>query len=77
MYNWVKLAQKDKPFTVFMMQRWWSVSIDIGWTVCKSFIPYSCQDSQCRTSALKFCRPDAFPDTQPTVSKHWRPILWM
>ena len=30
-------------------------------------------DNHTNTSSLSFCRPDALPDTQPTVSMHWRP----
>ena len=29
-------------------------------------------DNHNNTSSLDFYRPDALPDTQPTVSKHWR-----
>ena len=29
-------------------------------------------DNDTNTSSLNFYRPDALPDAQPTVSKHWR-----
>jgi len=29
-------------------------------------------DNHASTSPLSFCRPDAIPATQPTVSNHWR-----
>ena len=29
-------------------------------------------DNNTNTSSLNFYRPDALPDAQPTVSKHWR-----
>jgi len=29
-------------------------------------------DNHTDTSSLNFYRPDALPDSQPTVSKHWR-----
>ena len=37
-------------------------------TICTSLQT----DNHTNTSSLNFHRPDALPDTQPTVSKHWR-----
>jgi len=37
-------------------------------TICTSFQT----DNHMNTSSLNFYRPDALPDAQPTVSKHWR-----
>jgi len=33
-------------------------------------------DNHTNTSSVNFYRPDALPDHQPTVSKHWRPVTW-
>jgi len=41
-------------------------------TICTSFQT----DNHTNTSSLNFYRPDALPDTQPTVSKHWRHKHW-
>jgi len=38
-------------------------------TICTSLQT----DNDNNTSLLNFYRPDALPDAQPTVSKHWRP----
>jgi len=44
----------------------------ISWTICKE-VCSSCQsDNHMNTSSLNFYQPDAFPDAQPTVSKHYR-----
>ena len=37
-------------------------------TICTSLQT----DNHTNTSSLNFCRPDAFPDAQPTVPKHWQ-----
>ena len=34
--------QKDKPFWIFLKQRWW-VGSGISWTICKSSVPSSTQ----------------------------------
>jgi len=33
-------------------------------------------DNHIRISSLNFYRPDAVPDAQRTVLKHWRQIKW-
>ena len=40
-------------------------------TICTSLQ----SDDHTNTPSLNFCRPDALPDAQPTVSKHWRQLL--
>jgi len=42
----------------------------ISWTICKPFAPRSRQITMPANHHLNFYRPDAVPDTQPTVSKH-------
>jgi len=39
-------------------------------TICTSFQ----KDNHTNTSSLNVYRPDALPDAQPTVSKHWRQL---
>ena len=34
-------------------------------------------DNHTNTSSLNFCRPDALPDAEPTVSTHWRQMLYV
>jgi len=41
----------------------------ISRAICKS-APQT--DNHASTPSLSFYRPDAFPDAQPTASKHWR-----
>ena len=52
-------------------KRWWGGS-GISWTICKIanhlHLRYLCQ----HLIIQFFYRPDALPDAQPTVSKHWR-----
>jgi len=48
---------------------------DVSWTIYKQSAPHSRQittstDNHTITSSLNFYRLDAFPDAQPTVSKH-------
>ena len=56
-----------------MRQRWWGFvmqwrQLDHMQTVCTSLQT----DNHNNTSSLNFYRPDAFSDTQPTVSEHWK-----
>jgi len=46
----------------------------ISWTICKSFAPHSRQITMPVPHHSIFYGPDALPDAQPTVSKHWRQI---
>ena len=47
---------------------WQWHQLDHMQTICTSLQT----DNHTSTSSLSFYRPDALPDTQPTVSKHWR-----
>jgi len=42
------------------------------WTICKWFTPHPRQIAMPAPYHSGFNRPDAFPDAQPSVSKHWR-----
>jgi len=44
----------------------------ISWTICKNYAPHSRQITTPTPHHSTFYRPDALPDAQPTVSKHWR-----
>ena len=44
----------------------------ISWTICKQSSPRSVQKTTSTPHHSIFYRPDALPDAQPTVSKHWR-----
>jgi len=44
----------------------------ISWTICRSLAPRSRQITIPAQHHLHFYRPDALPDAQPTVLKHWR-----
>ena len=44
----------------------------ISWTICKSFAPHFRQITTSVPHYSIFYGPDALPDAQPTVSKHWR-----
>jgi len=50
--------------------RWQWHQLDHMQTVCTSIQT----DNHTNTLSLNFYRPDALPDAQPTVSKHWRPV---
>jgi len=43
----------------------------ISWTICKQCAPLSRQITTPAPHHSIFYRPDALPDTQPTVPKHW------
>ena len=47
---------------------WQWRQVDHMQTICTSLQT----DNHTNTSSLNFYRPDALPDAQPTVSKHWR-----
>jgi len=44
----------------------------ISWIICKQSAPRSRQITTSTPHHSIFYRPDALPDAQPTVSKHWR-----
>ena len=71
-------ARMVKPVSGFRQgKRWWGFGmqwhqLDHVQTICASLGT----DNYTNTSSLNFCRPDALPDAQPTVSKHWRQISY-
>ena len=69
--TWVSRHQKGKPFWILLKQEMMDSS-GISWTICKSFAPHSRQTTTSVPHHSIFYGPDAFPDAQPTVSKHWR-----
>jgi len=73
--TWVSRHQKGKPFWILLEQEMMGGS-GISWTICKSFATCSRQiTTPVPHHSVFFYRPDAHPATQPTVSKHWRPML--
>jgi len=44
----------------------------ISWTIMQTICTSLQTDNHSNTSSLNFYRPDALPDAQLTVSKHWR-----
>ena len=69
LHGWVG-TRKVKPIWVLLKQETASGS-DISWAVCRS-APRSRQITTPARHNSVFYRPDALPDAQPTVSKHWR-----
>ena len=43
----------------------------ISWTICKQSAPRSRQITTSTSHHSNFFKPDALPDAQPTVPKHW------
>ena len=41
-----------------------------------SYLHFAPEDNHAIISSVRLLWPDALPDTQPTVSKHWRPKFW-
>jgi len=68
--TWVSWHQKGKPFWILLKQEIMGGS-GTSWTICKSFAPHSIQTTTSVCISQFFYGPDAVPDTQPTVSKHW------
>ena len=69
----VSRYRKVIPIWILLKQETLSGS-GISWAIRKS----ATRSTQITTPApppLSFYRPDALPDTQPTVSKHWRQFL--
>jgi len=69
--TWVSRHQKGKPFWILLEQEmmvWQWHQLDHMQIICTSLQT----DSHASTSSLLFYRPDALPDAQPPVSKHWR-----
>ena len=65
-------TRKVKPIWILLKQETVSGS-GISWAICKS-APRSRQITTPAPHHSVFYRPDALPATQPTVSKHWRPL---
>jgi len=66
----VSRYQKGKTIWILLKQETVSGS-GISWAICKS-APRSRQITMPAPHQSDFYRPDAFPATQPTASKHWR-----
>jgi len=76
--TWVSRYQKGKTsldLNKTSKVLWCSV---ISWTTCKQSAPRCRQITTPTPHHSVFYRPDALPDAQPTVSKHWRlvPLVW-
>ena len=72
---WVSQYQKDKTSLALNEVRDGGVleCSSISWTICKQSAPCSRQ-TDTNTPSLNFYRPDALPDTQPTIcSLHLAP----
>ena len=73
---WVSRHQKGKTSLGLNEARvlgWQWHQLDHMQTICTSLQT----DNHTNTSSLNVYRPDALPDTQPTASKHWRPLQWL
>ena len=72
--TWVSRCQKGKTspdLSKARVDRGLGCS-GISWTICKQSAPHSRQITTPTPHHSIFYRPDALPDAQPTVSKHWR-----
>jgi len=69
--TWVSRHQKGRPFWILLKQEMMGGS-GISWTICKSIAPHSRHITMPVPHHSIFYGPDALPDAQPTVSKHWR-----
>ena len=67
-------TRKVKPIWILLKQETVSGS-GIHWAICRS-APRSTQITMPAPHCSVFYSPDALPATQPTVSKHWRQILF-
>ena len=68
----VSRYQKGKPIWVFLWsKRQWSSGI--SWAICKSASRSRLITMPAPNHSV-FYRPNALPTTQPTASKHWRPL---
>jgi len=67
-------TRKVKPIWTLLKQETVSGS-GISWAICKS-APHSRQITMPAPHRSVFYRPDALPAAQPTVSKHWRQIIF-
>jgi len=74
--TWVSRLQTGKPFWILLKQEMMGGS-GISWTICKSFAPHSRQIAMPVPHHWIFYAPDALPDAQPTVLKHWRQDMIM
>ena len=73
--TWVSQYQKGKTSQDLndRGKRWWMQwhQLDHMQTICISLQT----DNHTSTSSVIIYRPDALPDAQPTVSKHWRQVI--
>jgi len=72
--TWVSQYQKGKPLCILLKQEmmgWQWHQLDHIQIICTSLQA----DNHTSTPSLNFYGPYAFPDTQPTVSKHWRVLI--
>ena len=67
-------TRKVKPIWILLKQETVSGS-GISWAICKS-APQSREITMPAPHHSVIQRPDALPATQPTASKHWRPLLY-
>ena len=69
--------QKSKTGTGFKWsKRWWDCWMAVALAGPYANILHLTQtDNHTNTSSLNFYRPNALPDTKPTVSKHWSTFL--
>jgi len=67
-------TRKVKPIWILLKQETVSGS-GIHWAICRS-APRSTQITMPAPHRSVFYSPDALPAAQPTVSKHWRQILF-
>ena len=63
-------TRRVKPIWILLKQETVSGS-GFSWAMCKS-APHSTQITTPAPHHSVFYRPDAFPATQPTASKHWK-----
>ena len=66
------VPERQKPIWILLKQETVSGS-GISWAICKS-APQSRQITTPAPHHSVFYRPDALLVTQPTLSKHWRPV---
>ena len=67
-------TRKVKPIWILLKQETVSGS-GISWAICKSAPRPRQITMPAPHCSVFFYRPDALPDAQPTVSKHWRQII--
>ena len=81
MWTWVSWYQTSASMFLFWeMSEWWENVSILDFIVAKWWSYKTCKApvklSPSTNQHPAFYRPDALPVTQPTVSKHWRNILF-